>query len=754
MHHREYRIKLEKPARYWDDGLPLGNGRLGAMVMGKVEEETIFINEETIWYGKDLNRKNPDARGHIAQIRKLLLEGRVQQAQFLARMALTSTPKYCNPYQPAGDLRICMFDHKGKARNYFRELNLKEAIAKVSYELDGCSYEREHFISHKYQVLAVRIRVKGEKKLTLSVNMSRKPFEERTGKLDDTTVYNCGQCGPEGICYFTGVRLTARGGQVRTMGDFAYVEEAESVVIYLAAATDFPGAVKLLGKSEEEYDEREICLRRLQEAQEAGYDAIRKAHVEEYSALFDRMQLTLGEKNPEYIGADAMLEELRQEGKEYEVPLTELMFHYARYLMISSSFDCVMPSNLQGIWNGEYAPPWQCEFTININEEMNYWIAEKCNLPECHMPLFDQLDRMVEKGRQTARELYGCEGFCAHHNTNIWANTDPEGIFEASPFWPMGAAWLCLHLYEHYSYTGDSAFLEERALPVMKEAILFFRDYLYHTKDGEYLTGPSVSPENTYLSAIGQKGALCMAPAMDMQILRELTKDYIEGMKHIGRETDETVAMARDIYAHLPAQKITGDGRLMEWQEEYFETEPGHRHISHLFALHPGSEITQETPEYYEAAGKTLESRLAGGGGHTGWSRAWIICFYARLHDGRKVQENINSMLRKCVKDNLLDTHPPFQIDGNFGLAEGILECLAQSHGGYLEFLPALPEIWDCGSIRGMILRGALCADFDWAERRLTYLALTVAEEQTATLMLGGKKKRVNLQKGKNIIKL
>lgn len=379
-------------------------------------------------------------------------------------------------------------------------------------------------------------------------------------------------------------------------------------------------------------------------------------------------------------------------------------------------------------------------------------MAEKCNLPECHMPLFDQLDRMVEKGKRTAEELYGCKGFCAHHNTNIWANTDPEGIFEASPFWPMGGAWLSLHLYEHFDYTRDMDFLKERALPVMWEAILFFRDYLYRGEDGRYLTGPSVSPENTYRSAVGQKGALCMAPAMDIQILRQLIGDYLRGVELAGVAEGERVRTARDILTHLPSEKLTEDGRLMEWQEEYEETEPGHRHISHLFALHPGKEITEDTPEYFAAARKTLESRLSHGGGHTGWSRAWIICFYARLKDGRRVADNIGSMLRSCVKDNLLDTHPPFQIDGNFGLAEGMLESLAQSHGGYLEFLPALPESWESGRVRGMMLRGAIRADFTWKNGRLTGLTLYGTGSAKVEIRLGAEKRTVQLKKGENRI--
>lgn len=345
MKERTYEIRLNKPARYWDDGLPIGNGRLGAMVMGKVEEETIFVNEETIWYGKDNDRRNPEALENLNKVRQLLLEGKVQQAQFLARMSMTSTPKYCNPYQPAGDLRICFYDHKHPVSDYVRALDLNSAAVTVKYRMDGYLYEREHLVSHEYQVMAIRIRAEGEKKITLSINMSRKPFEEETGKLDGATVYNRGECGSGGIHYFTGLRLAAKGGQVKTMGDFAYVEEAGEVYIYLASATDFVSP---------DYDA--LCLERLDRAEAAGYERIKEAHLADYGSLFGRMSLCIGEDADILKGknSDALLQAVRDGGTEYEAPLAELMFHYARYLMISSSYDCVLPSNLQGIWNGEY----------------------------------------------------------------------------------------------------------------------------------------------------------------------------------------------------------------------------------------------------------------------------------------------------------------------------------------------------------------------------------------------------------------
>lgn len=730
---KQHEIYLNKPARYWDDGLPVGNGRLGAMVMGKLSEETIFINEETLWYGKDRDRKNPDTRNYISEIRKLLFAGKVEEAQFLAKMAITSTPKYMNPYQPAGDMRICFYNHHGKPESYERKLNLDKALAVVSYRIHGHAYKRTHLVSHRYQVLAVEITTDAPEGLTLSVNMSRKPFEENTEKLNDSTVCNYGVCGPEGIQYFTGIRLVSEGGEQGAIGDFTYVKGAKRAWIYLACGTDFDDA---------KY--REHCLERLDVAEKAGFETILAEHEREYGELYNRMELSLGDWRQPEETTDELLRQVKEGEEKNLLYLTELLFHFARYLMISSSYDCKMPSNLQGLWNGEYAPPWQCEFTININTEMNYWMAEKVNLLECHLPLFEQVKRMVPRGQKTAEQLYGCRGFCAHHNTNIWANTDPEGIFDASPVWSTGAAWLSLHFYEHYRYTLDKEFLRKEALPVMREAIRFYEDYLTEDVNGYLVTGPSVSPENTYRSKAGEIGALCMGPAMDMEILHQLFSEYLEGCEILGLSEEESDGLKiREILHKLPPIRTTSDGRIREWQDEYEEMEPGHRHISHLYALHPGTEITEEKQELFRAARKTLDSRLANGGGHTGWSRAWITCFFARLKDGNAVGESIRKMLSTCIKDNLLDTHPPFQIDGNFGAGEAILESLAQSHSGYLEFLPALPKGWDKGAVSGMILRGGIRADFSWDNGTLKELTLTAKDDREEIIRIDGTEETV-----------
>lgn len=762
-----YKVNLGEPARSWEDGYPIGNGRLGAMVMGKIDEETITINEESVWYGFDRDRKNPDTLKYLNEIRSLLLSGEIQKAHFLAKMAMTSTSKYMNPYQPAGDMRICFLKHKYPVTDYRRTLDLNDALCRVQYQMKNVHYTREHFVSHAYQTIAMKLTAEpvdgaNDGKLTFCVNINRRPFEERTEKLDDCTVCNYGRLGENGIGYFTAVRVISKGGKVHTIGDWACVEDAQEAYIYLVCGTDF---------QDPEY--RKHCLERLDAAMQIGYEEIRRRHLEEYHSLFNRMELHFGEKscvqnaavfkekNPY---ADRNMNELLAElSDESSVYLAEILFHYARYLMISSSYDCELPANLQGIWNGEYVPAWQCNYTININTEMNYWMVEKCNLSECHQPLFKLIRRMAEKGKETAKKLYGCDGFCAHHATNIWAFTEPEGILDGAVVWPMGGAWLVLHLYEHYAYTRDVEFLEKEAMPIMREAIRFFEKYLTLTEGGYLVTGPTISPENTYDSKTDGNGNICMGTSMDVQILWQLFTTYLKGCEVlqskgiVGTAAKQLISdsvKVQQMLEKLPPVPLTIDGRVQEWLGEYEETLPGHRHISHLFGLHPGTMITESEPEYFAAARKTLEHRLANGSGYTGWSSAWIACCWAKLKDGEQAWASIHKMLESCIKINLLDTCPPFQIDGNFGLAECILDILVQEHTDCVEFLPALPEtLTKSGYVKGLVLLGGILADFAWYDGKICELELTANQGPLEIVAyINGSKRNLSLHKGVNTI--
>ena len=736
-HNVRHCIRLDKAANTWEMGLPLGNGRLGAMVMGRPNDESIWINEESLIHGKRNNRKNPDTLRYLNQVRKLLLEKKYKKAQFLARMAMTSTPKYNNPYQPAGNMLLSFYDHTGEITSYERTLDIDRAVASVTYRMAGKVWYREHFVSEEYQVFATRLSCSEPGCLTLSVNMNRKPFEEATGKLEDgRSVYNRGRCGDGGVSYFTGITMDTEKGTVGTIGDCVYCTHADAVFIYTACGTDY---------ADEKYAEH--VKERLERARQAGYDRIKQIHEKDYAALYGRMSLSLGAgKTPEDC-TDVLLKKFREGEEENFGYLMETLFAYARYLLISSSRDCLFPANLQGIWNGSYEPPWQSQYTININEEMNYWMAEKCNLSECQLTVIRQIERLSRRGQETAKELYGCRGFCVHHNTSIWDDTEPEGIFDNSPFWPMGGAWLCLHLHEHYLYTQDKKFLKDCALPVMREAIRFFEDYLYEDTDGFLKTGPSVSPENSYCLEGQGTAALCMAPSMDSQLLRELIRAYLDDRSQAEEgDWQEEREKLESMLNKLPPIQIGKDGRIMEWQEEFEEAEPGHRHMSPLFGLHPGTQISQDTPELFDAARRTLERRLRYGGGQSGWSRAWICCMESRLKDGEKVGFHLRKLLEGSIADNLLDIHPPFQIDGNFGVAEALCESLVQSHNGYIEILPALAPQWPEGEVKGMMLRKAIKADLKWSCGKLISLALTSARDTQVEVRYGKTKKQLFLK--------
>ncbi|OOQ81670.1 alpha-L-fucosidase [Penicillium brasilianum] len=702
-----------RPASDWNEALPVGNGRLGAMVYGRTDQELLALNEDSVWYGGPQDRTPRDAFNYLPQLREAIRSENHTEAERLAKVAFFANPISQRHYEPLGTVFMDFGHTSDRVTNYHRELDLENATVNVKYNYCGAEYRRDVIASYPDDVLAIRILGPPENEYVVRLTRLSELEFETNEYLDDVFASNDsitmhvtpGGRGSNHACCILHVQCCHEGSITR-IGDNLVVKASESL-IRITTQTTFRCEDPDQGASEDL-------------AKALGFDAgqLWGRHIKDYQSLYNRMNIQLWSDAPD-LPTDKRLLTSR------DPELIATYHNYSRYLMISSSRNGnkPLPANLQGIWNPSFHPAWGAKFTINVNLQMNYWPANLCNLSECEIPLFDLLERMAESGKKTAQVMYGCRGWTAHSCTDLWADTDPVDRWMPATIWPLGGAWLCYHIWEHFEFTQDRTFLL-RMFPILQGCVEFLLDFLIEDASGRYLiTNPSVSPENSFFDLKGRKGVLCEGSTVDIQIIQAIINAFESCADQLG-VSNSLLPAAREARTRLPPMQISNSGLLQEWAIDYAEVEPGHRHTSHLWALYPGNAINPaKEPVLAQACKAVLRRRAENGGGHTGWSRAWLINLHARLFDAEECSKHLDLLLSHSTLPNLLDSHPPFQIDGNFGGGAGIIEMLVQSHEPSLvRLLPACPKNWK-GSIRGVRARGGVELTFSWDN--LTILSLT-----------------------------
>ncbi len=730
MHYRQ-------PAGTWNEALPVGNGRLGAMVFGTVSRERIQFNEETLWTGEPHDYAHPGAVSHLTEIRRLLFDGKPREAERLAMEHFMSIPLGQKAYQPFGDLYL-EFPGHDEYTHYERRLDLSQALTLTRYRVKGITYTREVFASHPAQVLVVRLTANHRRMLNFSLQMDAVHEVKSVENVENGQVLKVQVAG--GALHGQAIIRIETDGIISANGNELEIGKAGHATLYLSAATNFVNYQDVSG------DPAARATAYLDGLQGKSYKAIRKKHIADYKSLFNRFVLDFGTNGRDTIPMDVRLARFNED--PVDPSLISLYVQFGRYLMISSSRPGTQPANLQGIWNQDLQPAWESKYTTNINAEMNYWPAEVANLSDCHDPLFRLIEECAETGRNVAREHYGAEGWVLHHNTDLWRGTAPINHSNHG-IWLGGSGWLSHHLWERFLFTRDTAFLRERAWPVMREAARFYAQFLItDPKTGWLISTPSNSPEI---------GGLVAGPTMDHQIIRSLFTACLE-TSSILKQDEDFAGMLAKLIPQIAPNQVGRLGQLQEWMEDIDDPGEKHRHVSHLWGMHPGADITWErAPHLMEAARQSLLFR---GDDGTGWSLAWKINFWARFLDGDHAYELIKLLFR--VKDestvnwsggtyiNLFDSHPPFQIDGNFGAPAGIIELLIQSHQGFIDLLPALPSALPDGSIRGVCARGGFELDFAWADGRITSLSVRSKAGDECRIRIGEEMLRFKTVKGKS----
>lgn len=769
------KLWYEQAAKSWIEALPIGNGRIGAMIYGGTNKEIIYLNEDTLWsgYPRDMNPKNK--REYYIQARELAKNKKYHEAQNLIEKELTSD--WGQSYMPLGDM-LLNFKHDENVIDFTRSLDLSTAVATVEYSADGIRYKRELFASAPDNVIVIKVTADKPGKVNFSLGMESQLRSQvfscedvlilkgeapshvepsYSNELENPIIYS-DRDEERGMLFTAMAKVSTSGGTVHCIDKIATIENADTAVIIFNTQTSFNGYNKHPYLNGKEYEK--LCKAGIKSAAAKSYEELLSAHISDYKSYFDRVELNLGKNEASYLPTDKRL--YRFKDQQQDPALYTLLFQYGRYLLISSSRVGTQPANLQGIWNSGLRPPWSSNYTLNINTQMNYWPAFSCNLGELQQPLVELIKELSVTGSVTAKELYGAKGFTSHHNTDLWRFSSPVGNHgEGSAnyaYWNVSAGWLCRHLFDQYEYTLDERFLREEAYPIMKSAAEFLLDIMIEDGEGYLMICPSTSPENAFKHE-GKACGISATTAMTMTIAKELFKNCIKSCEIIKSDV-EFANLLKSILKKLYPYQIGSKGQLLEWNEEYEETDPHHRHNSHHYGLHPANEITVEgTPELAKACKKSLELR---GDDGTGWSLGWKINQWARLFDGDRALKLMNRQLRVVEETgfdyssaggtyiNMLDAHPPFQIDGNFGATSGIAEMLLQSRDNKLFILPALPSTWEKGFVKGLCAKGCIQSDIYWDTKGIKVKLLSNIDQTVLVAIKGWDLFQITLKAGEN----
>ena len=764
---------FDSPGTLFEECLPIGNGRIGASMLGGVKTDRIILNDITLWSGEPVDHKKfPRVHGYLPGVRKALFEGDYKLAD---RLVKKIQGKFTESFAPLGDL-IVELDHSDKVSDYRRQLDISTAVASVSYTCDGVQYEREAFTSHPDKALFLRFTADKAKALSLSFSADSKLRSQLS--VDDEMVVLSGRApvhaepnyrqhiknpiiyeDDKGTRFRVVTKILSTDGTVQESSEKLTVSDASEVTVAVVIATSFDRFDRL-----PILDEKSIADEIVDNIGDKSWDELFASHKKDYQGLFNRVEMSLGKVSPEQSSKPTGVRVKEYTAGAEDTDLESLYFQYGRYLLISCSRTTGVPANLQGLWNPHMRPPWSCNYTANINVEMNYWPAEVCNLSELHQPLLGFIENVSTTGNITADHFFGCRGWTCCHNTDIWAVSNPVGDYgNGHPVWAnwcLGGAWLSTHLWERYSFTKDNEFLADKAYPIMKGATQFCLDWLVEGDGGELVTAPSTSPENLYKTPSGYVGATAIMMACDLAMIRELFDCYLAAAEVLDTDPEfrERVAEAKKL---LPAYNVGSKGQLLEWRNDWEDDYPEHRHVSHLFGVYPGHHITPESnPALIAAARRSLDLR---GDGGTGWSKAWKVALWARIRDGNRAYKLLRSHLTYSdpageldyskgggTFPNLWNNHPPFQMDGNFGATAAIAEMLVQSTPDSITLLPALPDAWSEGKVKGLCARGGFVIDMEWLDGEVVNVTVTARQNGETTLQVGEENIEVSLRKGES----